>query len=105
MERVLEDDDRRAAGRGARDLHRVLDRLRAGVDEDRALLARPARRELGQPAADLDVRLVGADDGALVQVAVGLLLDRLDDGRVAMAEVLAADPAREVDERCARRGR
>ena len=32
-----------------------------------------------------------------MQVAVGLLLHRLDDRCVAVARVLAADPAREVD--------
>ena len=34
-----------------------------------------------------------------MQVAVGLLLDRVDDRRVTMARVLAADAAAEVDER------
>ena len=51
-----------------------------------------------QPA-DVDVRLVHADHEALVQVLVGLLVDRVDDGREAVARVLAADPAGEVDER------
>ena len=96
------DDHRGAAGRRARDLHRVLDRLGARVDEDRALLAAAARRELGEPPADLDVRLVDADHEALVEVAVGLLLDRLDDRRrCRWPGVLAADPAGEVDERAA----
>ena len=97
MEGVVEDDDGRAAGGDARDLDRVLDRLRAGVDEDAPLLAFAARRELGEPAADLDVGLVRADHEALVQVAVDLLVDRSDRGREVVAGVLAADPAGEVD--------
>ncbi len=89
--------DRRAAGRRARDLDGVLDRLGARVHEDRALLSAAARRQLGKPAADLDVRLVDADHEALVQVPICLLLDRLDDRGMPVARVLAADPAREVD--------
>ena len=94
---VVEDDDRGPAGRGARDLDRVLDRLRAGVDEDRPLLLARARRELREPAADLDVRLVHPDHEALVQVAVDLLVDRGDGRREPVAGVLAAEPAGEVD--------
>src|SRR5207253_7342687 len=44
-----------------------------------------------------DVRLVETDHEALVQVAVDLLVDRAHDGRVAVTEVLAGDPAGEVD--------
>ena len=99
VEGVVEGDHRRSTRRPARDLHCVLDRLGSRVDEDRALLAATARRELGQAPADLDVRLVRADHEALVEIAIGLLLDRVDDRRLAMARVLAADPAGEVDER------
>ena len=98
MEGVVEDDDGRAAGRGARDLHGVLVRLGARVDEDRLLLGARARRELGEQPARLDVRLVDADHEALVEVLVRLPVDRLDDGREAVTGVLAADPAGEVDE-------
>ena len=101
VEGVVEDDHRRPAGRDARDLHRVLDRLGAGVDEDRLLLVAAARRELGEPPAHLDVRLVDADHEALVQVLVHLRLDRVDDRREAVTGVLAADAAGEVDERAA----
>ena len=74
--------------------------LGAGVHEDRALLAAAARRELGEAPADLDVRLVDADHEALVEVAVGLLLDRLDDRGVPVTGVLAADPpAKSMNER------
>ena len=97
VEAVLEDDDGRPARGGARDLDGVLDRLRTGVDEDRLLALAGARRVLGEPAADLDVGLVGADHEALVQEAVDLLVDRGHDGREAVARVLAGDPAGEVE--------
>ncbi len=58
MECVLEDHDRLPACRHTRNLDRVLDRLRATVYEQRPLVGATARRELGEPAADLDVRLV-----------------------------------------------
>ena len=97
VEAVVEHDDRGPAGRGARDLDRVLDRLGAGVDEERALLALAAGRELGEAAADLDIGLVRADHEALVEVEVDLLVDRGDRGRIVVPEVVAADPAGEVD--------
>ena len=99
MKGVVEDDDRRPAGRDARDLDGVLDRFGAGVDEQRALLTAATGREVRESLAHLDVRLVHPDEEALMKVAVGLLLDRLDDGRVAVTGVLAADAAREVDVR------
>ena len=93
----VERDDRRPARRHAGDLDRVLDRLGAGVDEDRLLLGAPAGRQLGQAPADVDVRLVEADHDALVEIAVDLLVHRRDRRRQAVAGVLTADPAREVD--------
>ena len=59
--------------------------------------AAAAGGELGEPAADLDVRLVHPDHRALVQVAVDLLVHRLHDGGQRVADVRAADPAGEVD--------
>ena len=56
-----------------------------------------AGRELGEAAADLDVRLVHPDHEALVQVLVDLRVDRLDDGGQRVAEVGAAEAAGEVD--------
>ena len=97
MEAAVEDDDGGPPRSGTGDLDRVLDRLGAGVDEDPLLLARRARRELGEPAADLDVRLVDPDHEALVQVAVDLLVDRGDDRREAVTGVLAAEAAGEVE--------
>src|SRR5438105_12789572 len=95
VEGAVEDDDAGPAGRGARDLHSVLDRLCAGVDED-GLRRRVAGPELVEPAADLDVRLVHADHEALVEVSVDLLVDGADDPGRAVPEVLAGDAAGEV---------
>ena len=97
VEGVVEDDDRGPPGRDARDLDGVLDRLGARVQQDRLLVVATAGRELGEPAADLDVRLVHPDHEALVQVLVDLGVDRLDDGRQRVAEVGAAEAAGEVD--------
>ena len=96
VEGAVEDDDAGSAGRGARDLDGVLDRLGARVTS-RIFCRRRAGPELVEPPADLDVRLVDPDHEALVQVAVDLLVDRRDDGRVAVAEVLAGDAAGEVE--------
>ena len=101
VEGVVEDDDGGPPGRRAGDLDGVLDRLGARVDEDRLLLLAGAGRQLGEAAADVDVRLVDPDHEALVEVLVGLRLDRVDDGREPVAGVLAADAAGEVDERAA----
>jgi len=83
--------------RGARDLDGVLDRLGARVDEDR-LGGAFAGPELVEPAGDLDVGLVHPDHEALVEVAVDLLVHRANDGLRVVAEVLAGDSAREVEE-------
>ena len=66
VEAVLERDHRRPAGGGARDLDRVLHRLRAGVHEHR-LLREGARHERVQPLGQAHVALVGRD----VEAAVG----------------------------------
>ena len=79
MEGAVEDDDARPAGRRARDLDGVLDRLGARVEEER-LGRGVAGPELVEPAAEVDVRLVRPDHEALVEVAVDLLVDRRDDG-------------------------
>src|SRR4029078_3310128 len=67
------------------------------VDEDAALLAAAAGRELGEPPADLDVGLVGADHEALVEGPGELLVEPGDGGGEVVAGVLAADAAGEVD--------
>ena len=99
MERSAEDEDGGTAGRRARDLDRVLDGLRAAIHENAWLLGAPARRDLGEQAAHLDVGFVHSDHEALVQIAVELLADRLDRGREPVAGVLAAEAAGEVDVR------
>jgi bacterial/archaeal transporter family-2 protein len=101
VESPVEDDDCLTAGRRASDLDHVLDRLGAGIQKQALLLPVATRRELCEPAADLDVRLVHADHEALVQVAVHLLVDGRDGGRQPVAGVLAAEPSREVDVRAA----
>ena len=100
VERALEADHRRTTGVGARELHCVLDRLRASVEERR--LPRPAeRREREQPLGDVDVDLVRDDGEVGVEEPRRLLLHRLDDVRVRVPDVEAADAAGEVDERVA----
>ena len=56
----------------ARDLDGVLDRLGAGVDQERLLGVR-AGRELAQQLADLEVGLVGGHREAGVQQLLGLV--------------------------------
>ncbi len=97
VEGSLERDHRRAAGVRARELDRVLDRLRARVEE-RRLRRAPERRDLDQPLGQLDVDLVRDDREVGVGEARRLLLHRLDDSRMGVADVQAADAAGEVDE-------
>ena len=96
MEAVLEDDD---GGRpvAARAILTAFSIASAPELTRIDFWSRRAGRVLGQPPADLDVRLVGADHEALVQEAVDLLVDRRDDRCEAVARVLAGDPAREVE--------
>ena len=96
VEGALEAHDGRAAGVVAGDLDGVLGRLRAGVHQQR--LVRAGARVAGdQPPADLEERLVLRDRVALVQVLLGLLLDRRDDALRRVAAVQHADAADEVD--------
>ena len=86
-----------SAGGRASYLHGVLYGLGTGVQEDRLLIGAFAGGKFCEASAELDVRLVRADNKALVKVAVDLLVDSADDGREPMADVLAGDPARKVD--------
>ena len=97
VEGTVEGDHRRPAGGDARDLDGVLHGLCARVQEDRLLLLPSAWRKLIQAPASFDVGLVHPDHEALVQVAVDLLVDRGNHGGGAMAEVLAAEAAGEVE--------
>ena len=104
VERPLERDHRLPPGVQARELDRVLDRLGARVEERRARLARD-RHERAEPLGELDVQLVRDDREVGVEKALRLLLDRLDDPRMAVADVRDPDAADEVDEACCRRRR
>ena len=104
MEAVLEAEDRLPAREVAGDLHRVLHRLGAAVDEERALLV-GAGREPVEPLGQLDVRLVGGDGEADVGEPVELGAHRLDHAGMAVAGVDDADAAAEVDEAVAVRVR
>ena len=97
MEGALEGDHRRPSGEEPGELDRVLDGLGAGVEE-RRLRRSGERRSRNQLLGELDVGLVGHDREIGVGEAAELLLRRLDDARMRMAGVQAADPAGEVDE-------
>ena len=84
----------------ARELDRVLDRLGAGVEEGR-LRGAGERRHREQPLGELHVDLVRDDREVRVREARELLLRGLDDSRVRVPDVQAADAAGEVDERVA----
>jgi hypothetical protein len=100
VEAALERDHGRSLRVRARELHRVLDRLGAGVEE-RRLRRAGDRRALDQALRQLDVRLVRDDREVGVGEALELLARRGDDLRVRVTDVQAADAAGEVDERVA----
>ena len=100
MKAAVEGDDGRPPRVGARELDRVLHSLGARVEEGRPLLAAD-RYELEQALGQRDVVLVRDDREVGVRETLDLLLRRLDDARVRVADVQAADAAREVDERVA----
>ena len=76
VEAVLEAEDRLASGEAPRDFDRVLDRLRAAVDEERPFVV-GAGGDPVDPLGQLDVGLVGGDGEADVGEAVELLAHRL----------------------------
>jgi hypothetical protein len=94
---VLEADDRRPAGRVARDLDRVLDRLGAGVDEEGALVVGPGRDAV-QPLGQRDIGFVGRDRERGMGQAIQLGADGGQHVRMAVSDVQRADPAGEIDE-------
>ncbi len=81
-----------------RELHGVLDRLGAGVEERSSCLAAD-RHEGAETLRELDVPLVRHDGEVRVQEALRLLGDRLENAWVVVAHVRDADPSDEVDER------
>jgi hypothetical protein len=100
VEPALERDHGGAAGEGARELDRVLDRLGAGVEE-RRLRRGAKRRGLDESLGEGDVGLVGDDREVGVGELCKLLLRGFHDARMGVADVEAADAAGEVDERVA----
>ncbi len=104
VERPLERDHAGPPGVQARELDRVLDRLRAGVEERGARLARD-RRERAQALGQLDRGLVRDDREVGVEEAGGLLDDRLDDAGMAVTDVHHTDAHRRSRRRCCRRRR
>ena len=81
VEAAFEGDHRRTAGVDARELDRVLDGFRAGVEE-RCLRRRAKRRRGDQPLRKRDVDLVRDDREVGVGELGELLLRRLDDARM-----------------------
>jgi ParB family chromosome partitioning protein len=96
VESAGEGDDGRAAGRGARDLDRVLDRLGAGGDED-GFLPEVARHGLVEALGQPHVIFIGHDLMAGVGEVVELVLDGGDHLGVAVAGVDHGDAGSEVD--------
>jgi len=97
VEGALEADHGRPAGVAARELDGVLDGLGAGVEE-RGLRRARERRERGQPLGVLDVDLVRDDREVGVEEPRRLLLHGGHHAWVCVADVEAADAAREVHE-------
>jgi hypothetical protein len=95
-EPVFETDDRRPPGEGPRDLHGILDRLGAGVDQEGALVV-GARRNAVEPLGQLDIWLIGRDGETHMGEAVELSPDGLDHTGMAVAGVDYADSAAEID--------
>ncbi len=97
VEATFEGDDGRAARVEARELHRVLDRFGAGIEERRTR-ATADRRKCGETLGELDVAGIGQDGEIGVEEASGLLGDRLRDARVAVPHVDDAHATCEIDE-------
>ena len=94
---TLEADHDRASGEAAREVDRVLDRLRARVGEQR-LLGEITGGALVEQFAEAHVRFVGADERAEVHELCGLRGYRADDVLGAVSDGEHADAAHEIDE-------
>ncbi len=94
---VIEHHDGIAAGGAARDLHRVLDRFGATVEQHRALgvvTGGQFRESLG----DLDVPLVRGDHETGMGESPGLFPNCLDDSRIGGTDARDGDSGTEVDQ-------
>ena len=100
VEGAFERDHGRPTRVRARELDRVLDRLRPRVEEG-GLGGAAERRDRDQALGKLDVDLVRDHREVGVGEARELLLRGLDDPGVRVPHVEHADPAGEVDERVA----
>ena len=96
MEGVLEGDDGGPACRVARDLHRILDRLRARVDQHH-LLVDCSGRDFAEALGQAHVRLVHQHVEGGVKHPARLLPDRLHHLGMVGARVERADAAGEID--------
>ena len=97
MKPAEESNDVRAPGVVAGELHRGLDRLRAGVAEVRPELARH-RRDPRDRGRGLGVDRQVEVRGRVVDELGRLLLDRADDAGMAVARGVDRDARREVEE-------
>jgi hypothetical protein len=97
VEAALEPDHRRAFGVRACELDRILHCFGAGVEE-RSLCRARDRRGRNEPLRQRDVDLVRNDREVGVEELRGLVGDRLNDARVRVTDIEAADPAGEVEE-------
>ncbi len=94
---IFHRENRGTAGKGARDLHRVLHRLRTAVHKE-SLLGKAARRELVELFRQRNIALVAGHLEAEMEKGVQLRAQRAQHPRIAMANVGAADAAAQVDE-------
>ena len=97
VEPALEAKERRPAGRGSGELDGVLDGLGARIEQGH--LAFPTARGTNQPFGQLHVRLVGDDGEVRVRDAGRLPVHRLDHLGMGVADQLASQAPREVQER------
>src|SRR2546423_4078179 len=89
VEASLETDHRGSLRVGARELHRVLDGLRAGIEE-RRLRRACDRRGRQEALRERDIRLVGNDREVGVEELRGLFLHCVDAARMRVTDVEAA---------------
>ena len=93
---AAERDDPRAAGKGARDLHRILDGFRAGRDQH-GLGGVGDRRKRVQPLRQAHIRFIRRDLEADMAERLHLLLDGSHDLRMLMPGIDHGNAGAEVD--------